>query len=170
MTPKSMLRLPAAGSALSEFTDGKFHTVLQDSGKYSHAERILLCSGKIAHELRAEREKRNDTETAIITVEQLYPFPEEELAEILDSYSQTKNVVWVQEEPANMGALSFVRPYLDQLTDRAKVSTVRRSTSASPATGSAKAHAVEQSAYRKTRFCFSVILIYCRFNVSCAYL
>ncbi|MCC6954424.1 MAG: 2-oxoglutarate dehydrogenase E1 component [Deltaproteobacteria bacterium] len=152
MTPKSLLRAPSACSPLSELTDGSFQTVLRDHDRYHHAERLLLCSGKIAHELRAEREKRGDNNTAIVCLEQLYPFPEAELADVLDTYTRAKNIVWVQEEPANMGALSFVRPYLEQLADVRKVSTVRRSESASPATGSHKAHELEQRAIIKLAF------------------
>lgn len=146
MTPKSMLRLPAATSPLSEFTSGRFKNVIGDDTAYDSASRVIICSGKIVHELRTERTKRETKDTAIITLEQLYPFPETELAEELSRYENVKNVIWVQEEPANMGALFFVRPYLDQLADRGTVSTVRRSASASPATGSAKAHELEQKA------------------------
>lgn len=145
MTPKSALRLAAATSNSSECINGEFYKVMGDDPKFDRAERLLLCTGKIAHELRAEREKRGALDTAVITIEQLYPFPEEQLAEVVDRYHEATSVVWVQEEPANMGALSFVRPYLDQLSDR-KISTVRRSASASPATGSAKAHELEQRA------------------------
>ncbi len=146
MTPKSMLRLPAAGSQLVEFETGSFQNVIPDLLPPEKITKVILCSGKIVHDLRAEREKRGLTDTAILTLEQLYPFPEHELEDVLSAYTGMKNLVWVQEEPANMGALSFVRPYLDQLADRGKVSTVRRSTSASPATGSYKAHDMEQKA------------------------
>jgi len=146
MTPKSMLRLPAATSDLSMLTSGRFENVIGDTEEFNKAERVLICSGKIVHELKAERQKRGANDTAIITIEQLYPFPETELARELSRYGNLKNVVWVQDEPANMGALFFVRPYLDQLADRGTVSTVRRSASASPATGSHKAHELEQRA------------------------
>ena len=146
MTPKSMLRLSAACSQVAEFEADEFLNVIQDPMPTDDVSKVILCTGKIVHDLRAEREKRGLKDTAIVTLEQLYPFPEHELEEVLSKYTQMKNLVWVQEEPANMGALSFVRPYLDQLADRGTVSTVRRSTSASPATGSHKAHELEQKA------------------------
>jgi 2-oxoglutarate dehydrogenase E1 component len=152
MTPKSMLRLPASCSPLPVLTDGKFETVFPDEDKFHHAERILVCSGKIVHELRAERGKREDNETAIIAIEQLYPFPEEELAAELEKYSRMRTITWVQEEPANMGALSYVRPYLEQFADLSQINAVRRSASASPATGSHKAHELEQKSIIKLAF------------------
>jgi len=151
LTPKSMLRAPAACSKLSELTEGRFQTVIGDAA-VTNAERILICSGKIAHELVAERTKNNDTKTAIIRLEQLYPFPEDELAAELSRHPNATGVVWVQEEPANMGALSFVRPLLERMVPDHKVSTVRRSASGSTATGSPAAHAMEQQALLKLAF------------------
>jgi len=151
-TPKSILRLPAALAQLQDLSEGRFHSVIEDDESFLGAERILLCSGKIVHELRAERKKNNHTDTAILTLEQLYPFPEEELEAILEKYSACRAIVWVQEEPANMGALSYVRPILERIAGERGVTTVKRSTSASPATGSAKAHAMEQEALIKFAF------------------
>ncbi len=108
------------------------------------AKRILLCTGKIGHELRAERQKRNDSSTAIVFLDQMYPFPEAELAAELERHSAARDIVWVQEEPANMGALSYMLPRLKRMADDRPVLSVKRSASASPATGSAKAHEVEQ--------------------------
>jgi 2-oxoglutarate dehydrogenase E1 component len=105
---------------------------------------VLLCTGKIGHELRAERAKREDNETAIVSVEQLVPFPSRELAAEFGQYSNAKEFVWVQEEPANMGARAFMMPRLRRLLDGRPLRSVRRSASASPATGSAKAHDIEQ--------------------------
>ena len=152
MTPKSILRLPAACSDISELTNGSFRPVLEDSDVFANATRVLVCSGKIAHELRAERKKLDIQDTAIITLEQLYPFPAEELAQAIAKYPEAATVVWVQEEPANMGALAFVRPLLEELAGGRPVTTVRRAESASPATGSAKAHAIEQEALLKFAF------------------
>ena len=146
MMPKSMLRAPAACSDIEVFSNGTFETVLEDQPGFDEADRVLLCSGKIAHELRAERKKRKDTSTAIITVEQLYPLPELELQQVLSRYPKTKSLIWVQEEPANMGALGYIRPQLERLANGRKVTKVSRSASASPATGSPKAHALEQEA------------------------
>ncbi len=150
-TPKSMLRAAAACSQLSDLTQGKFQNLMPDSA-VTDATRILLCSGKIAHELTAERQKRKDTTTAILRLEQMYPFPEEELQAELARYPNASTIIWVQEEPANMGPLFFVRPIIERLAGGRKVTTVRRSASGSPATGSAAAHALEQQALLKLAF------------------
>ena len=108
------------------------------------AKRILICTGKIGHELRTERQKRKDMSTAIIFLEQMYPFPEAELTAELERHSSARDIVWVQEEPSNMGALFYVLPRLKRIAGERPVLSVKRSGSASPATGSAKAHEVEQ--------------------------
>jgi 2-oxoglutarate dehydrogenase E1 component len=143
MTPKSMLRNPAASSPLADLTSGRFQTVIPDRGDGSAA-RVLLCTGKIGHELAAERKKRKDNSTAIVFVDQLYPFPEAELSAEMDRHKAAREFVWVQEEPANMGALAFVLPRLERLARGRAVLSVKRSASASPATGSHKAHEMEQ--------------------------
>jgi 2-oxoglutarate dehydrogenase E1 component len=142
-TPKSMLRHPLAVSPLAELTRPRFLPVLGDTEVHS-ASRVLVCTGKIGHELREERQRRQDRSTAIIFLEQLYPFPEEELAAELARYPQAREIVWVQEEPANMGALSYVVPRLHRLAGGRAVRSIKRSAAASPATGSAKAHELEQ--------------------------
>jgi len=143
MTPKSMLRSPDATSPISEFSIPRFQTVIADQ-EIEAGRRVLVCSGKIGHELRAERRKRKNTSTAIVVLDQLYPFPEQELAAELAKHSG--EIVWVQEEPANMGALFYVAPRLRRLFGSGRsVRTIKRSASASPATGSAKAHALEQN-------------------------
>jgi len=142
-TPKSMLRHPDASSAIEDFTHKKFQNVIPDN-EVGEAERILICTGKIGHELRAERKKRKDTTTAIVFLEQLYPFPEQELAAELDRHGKEADIVWVQEEPANMGALFNMLPRLRRIAGDRPVLSVKRSSSASPSTGSAKAHEVEQ--------------------------
>jgi len=142
-TPKSMLRHPDALSPLEELTEQKFLNVIPDS-EVRDAKRILLCTGKIGHELRTERQKRKDLGTAIVFVEQMYPFPEAELTAELERHRSAREIVWVQEEPANMGALSYMLPRLRHITEDRPVYSVKRSASASPATGSAKAHEVEQ--------------------------
>ena len=108
------------------------------------ADRVLLCSGKIGHELAAERKRRKDSATAIVFIEQLYPFPEKELDAVLGDYAEAREFVWVQEEPANMGARGFVMPRLERMLNGKRLRSVKRSASASPATGSAKAHELEQ--------------------------
>jgi 2-oxoglutarate dehydrogenase E1 component len=142
-TPKGMLRHPAAESNREEFAAGKFLPVIPDQ-EIKNAGRLLLGTGKIIHELRAERKKRNETSTAIVSLEQLYPFPEQELLQELERHSGAREIVWVQEEPANMGALFFVMPRLRRIARQTPVRSVKRSASPSPATGSAKAHEVEQ--------------------------
>jgi 2-oxoglutarate dehydrogenase E1 component len=142
-TPKSMLRNPVASSSLAHLTAPRFQNVIPDAGDGS-AKRVLLCTGKIGHELAAERKRRKDTSTAIIFLEQLYPFPEAELAAEMDRHANARDFVWVQEEPANMGALAFLLPRLERLARGRGVLSIKRSASASPATGSHKAHEMEQ--------------------------
>ena len=142
-TPKSMLRHPDAASQLADFATDRFLNVLPDNSVTS-PKRLLVCSGKIGHNLRVEREKRKITDTAIIFLEQLYPWPEEEMQAALDQHPGATEVVWVQEEPANMGALSYVMPELRRMVRDRAVLTVKRAASASPATGSAKAHDMEE--------------------------
>jgi 2-oxoglutarate dehydrogenase E1 component len=142
-TPKSMLRNPAASSSLAELAAGRFQPVIPDRGDGT-AVRVLLCSGKIGHELLAERKRRKDASAAIVFLEQLYPFPEVELAAEMDRHVSAREFVWVQEEPANMGALAFLLPRLERLARGRAVLSVKRSASASPATGSHKAHEMEQ--------------------------
>ncbi len=142
-TPKSMLRHPDALSPLEDLTHQRFLPVIPDS-ETQDAKRILICTGKVGHELRTERQKRNDSNTAIVFLEQMYPFPEAELSAELERHAAARDIVWVQEEPANMGALSYLLPRLKRIANGRPVHSVKRSASASPSTGSAKAHEVEQ--------------------------
>ncbi len=142
-TPKSMLRHVDASSPIGDFRHKKFCNVLPDT-EIGEAERILVCTGKIGHELQAERKKRKDNSTAIVFLEQLYPFPEQELADEFARHGESGDIVWVQEEPANMGALFNMLPRLQRIAGNRHVLSVKRSSSPSPASGSAKAHEVEQ--------------------------
>lgn len=142
-TPKSMLRHPDASSPIEDFTHRGFLNVIPDT-TVGEADRILICTGKIGHELQAERKKRKDTSTAIVFLEQLYPFPEQELIAEFDRHGKHADIVWVQEEPANMGAMFNMLPRLKRIAGERPVLTVKRSSSPTPATGSAKAHDVEQ--------------------------
>ncbi len=142
-TPKSMLRNPAASSTLADFAAPRFRNVIPDKGDGS-AERVLLCTGKIGHELEAERKRHPENAPAIVFVEQLYPFPEDEVAAEMDRHAKATEFVWVQEEPGNMGAHDFIIPELERLSRGRPVLSVNRSAAASPATGSAKAHEMEQ--------------------------
>ena len=146
-TPKSMLRLKAATSAVDDFTQGTFQPVLTDpSGPPSEqVERVLLCTGKVFHDLVAARAKREDTRTAILRLEQLAPLPMAELKEALAGYPAEASLTWVQEEPANQGAWTFVAMGTFGQLDGRDLHSVTRPASASPATGSGKVHAEEQA-------------------------
>ncbi len=143
-TPKSMLRHPDALSPIEELNRPAFQNVLGDTTA-RNTKRLLLCTGKIGHDLRVEREKRGAHTVAIVMLEQMYPWPEAELTAAIDAHPGAREIVWVQEEPENMGALQFVMPRLRRLVrDGRPVLSIKRSAAASPATGSAKAHEMEQ--------------------------
>ncbi len=142
-TPKSMLRNPDASSPVASFELPRFQNVLPET-EVQQVKRLLLCTGKIGHELRIERAKHKDSTTGIVFLEQLYPWPEAELTAEIARHPDAREIVWVQEEPDNMGALSFVVPRLRRLFPERKVLSIKRSAAASPATGSAKAHDLEQ--------------------------
>jgi 2-oxoglutarate dehydrogenase E1 component len=142
-TPKSMLRHPDANSPIANFTHQRFLPIVPDTGAVD-ATRILVCTGKIGHELRMERQRRKDQGAAIIFVDQMYPFHEAELKAAIDQHPNAREIVWVQEEPANMGALFYMMPRLRHVAGDRAVLSVKRSASASPSTGSAGAHEVEQ--------------------------
>ncbi|AKT51419.1 multifunctional oxoglutarate decarboxylase/oxoglutarate dehydrogenase thiamine pyrophosphate-binding subunit/dihydrolipoyllysine-residue succinyltransferase subunit [Arsenicicoccus sp. oral taxon 190] len=149
-TPKSMLRLKAAASAPEDFTTGTFRPVIPDRTGVDPAAvtRVLLCSGKVYYELDAARQKAEDSRTAIMTVEQISPFPAKELAAALATYPEAE-IVWVQDEPANQGTWPYVALTAPELLSRhGETRTFRlvsRPASAAPSTGSSKAHAVEQA-------------------------
>jgi 2-oxoglutarate dehydrogenase E1 component len=144
-TPKSMLRNPEASSPIETFSTPKFQQLVLDM-EVRDARRILIASGKVGHELRAERRRRKDDSTAIFFLDQLYPLPRKEITAALEAHPNAREVIWVQEEPRNMGPFSYVFPRLDQLVQARglRLRSVKRSASASPATGSAKAHELEQ--------------------------
>jgi 2-oxoglutarate dehydrogenase E1 component len=142
-TPKSMLRNADASSQLADFAAPHFLNVIPDNSVKA-PRRLLVCSGKIGHNLRVEREKRKDNTVGIIFLEQMYPWPEEEMQAALDQHPHASEIVWVQEEPANMGALFHVLPQLRRMAGDRPVISVKRSPSPSPATGSAKAHDLEE--------------------------
>jgi 2-oxoglutarate dehydrogenase E1 component len=146
MTPKSLLRLPQATSTLADLATGRWYPVLDDStiADPKEVRRVLLCSGKVYYDLLAEATKHSKR-PAIIRLEQLYSFPEAELKPILGRYSNATELVWVQEEPQNMGAWSFVEPRLERaLPTGMKLSYVGRPERASPAEGYPAAHSLEQ--------------------------
>ena len=146
-TPKSLLRHPLATSAIDETATGRFHRVLPDPDGLvgPTVQRVLLCSGKVYYELLAHRRELARKDVAIIRVEQLYPFPKQALSSLLEAYSAGTRVFWVQEEPENMGAWPFMRlKFGERLLGRHPLSGVSREESASPATGSASSHRLEQ--------------------------
>jgi 2-oxoglutarate dehydrogenase E1 component len=139
-SPKSLLRHPAVVSPLKEFTTGAFQEVLDDATVAAKdVKRVILCSGKIYYDLLETQGKRKTKDAALVRVEQLYPFPDKQLAAIFKKYKDAK-VLWVQEEPANMGALSFIQRMLPGMS----MEFISRKASASPATGYSKVHKAEQ--------------------------
>ncbi len=138
MTPKSLLRTKESYSPIDEFSDGGFRRVIGDSRVTSGARRVVLCAGKVYYDLL----KAQPDDVALVRVEELYPFPAEELNEVLAPYGDAE-LVWVQEEPANMGAWRFMSRYLFVAAGRSSRGIYRKE-SASPATGNPKTHVREQ--------------------------
>ena len=147
MTPKSLLRHPRAVSQLEELTEGQFQRVIPDrEANPADVKRVLLTSGKVYYELEAARREGERQDVAIVRLEQYYPLSLDLLEEALSPYADGTTVVWVQEEPRNMGAWSFLLLRLSrQLFGRWPLECVTRPESASPATGSAAAHKKEQA-------------------------
>ncbi len=146
-TPKSLLRHPRVVSSLDDLANGRFERILPDNlGERSKdITRILLCSGKIYFELEQAREKLNRPDVAILRVEQLYPLPDDTIHFALRMYKEGTPAIWVQEEPANMGAWQYLRVrFCHKLVGRFPFSAISRPASASPATGSHSAHKKEQ--------------------------
>jgi 2-oxoglutarate dehydrogenase E1 component len=140
-TPKSLLRLPACTSPLNDLIDGKFREILDDDlSNKNDISKLVFCSGKIYYELLEDRTKREDKKTAIIRLEQIYPFPTKQLDEILMNYPSAEKFIWVQEEPENMGPWPFISSVFTQKT----LKIISRPPSGSPATGSSKFHVMQQ--------------------------
>jgi len=150
MSPKSLLRNPAAVSPIDELTAGKFHPVLSDGTIADPAavRRVLLCSGKVFYDLAEARASRRTADVALVRVEQLYPLNTAELREALAPYPASVEVLWVQEEPRNMGAWPHIRDALGEAVRGfdARTSVVARPASPSPASGSATRHKLVQQA------------------------
>ncbi len=146
-TPKSLLRLPEATSALSEFTTGRFQRVIPDvSGSAGKdVTRVLLCSGRVYYDLERHRRELQRSDVALLRLEQFYPLPDDCLRSALAPYRDGTPVMWVQDEPANMGAWQHLRArFGERLFGRLPFSGVSRDASASPATGSGSCHKLEQ--------------------------
>ncbi|RJS26105.1 2-oxoglutarate dehydrogenase E1 component [Corallococcus sp. H22C18031201] len=149
MSPKSMLRRPEATSKLDELATGTFREVIADKGDPAKVTRLLLCSGKVYYDLVKARDERKDESIAIVRVEQLYPFPFDELAGLVAKMPKLTELFWVQEEPQNAGAWHFALPLLlDLVAPRTqspvKIGYIGRAAAASPATGFPKTHEYEQ--------------------------
>jgi len=148
MTPKSLLRLPAASSSIDDLSNGGFQPLIDDAeiSNREAVKRIVLCSGKVYYDLVDARRKSEDRSVAIVRLEQLYPFPLQSIREMLASYANANELVWAQEEPQNMGGWTFVQERLENLLSNCqRPRYVGRSASASPATGSYSIHQREQS-------------------------
>ncbi len=144
-TPKSMLRAVATRSPLADFESGSFQSVLDDRVDPTLVTRVVLATGKVAHEALAKRDEVAASNVAVVRVEQLYPWPRDAVDEVLARYANLQEIVWLQEEPENMGAWPFVhRQFHDQFRGQS-VRHVARAESASPATGSGLVHTAEQA-------------------------
>ncbi len=147
MSPKSLLRHPKAISTPSEFTGGQFQPVIPATAP-AQARRHIFCSGKVYYELLAELERTNVSDVAITRLEQMHPFPDNQVREEVQRFAGA-TTVWLQEEPKNMGAWTFVSPRFDEVLSAvtsdpcARIQYVGRAASASPSTGSAKVHQLE---------------------------
>ena len=146
MQPKSLLRLPAAMTRLEELSSGGFQSVIDDAvveGRRDDVRRLVLCNAKMYYDLLASRQEGADV--ALVRVDELYPWPGDAVAEIVDRYPNLEDVVWAQEEPKNMGAWSYVSPQLRVATgNMLTVRYIGRPERASPAEGYSKAHEEEQ--------------------------
>jgi 2-oxoglutarate dehydrogenase complex dehydrogenase (E1) component-like enzyme len=155
-TPKSLLRHAKVVSTVDDLTRGVFEPLLDDStaGEAAAVRKILVCSGKIYFELAAARDERKAADTAIVRIEQLYPFPEAEFAEVLARYPAAGEVVWAQEEPRNMGAWAFVRGWIQPMVQaqHRQIGYAGRPESSSTAPGSLKRHNEEQAALIEQAF------------------
>jgi multifunctional 2-oxoglutarate metabolism enzyme len=155
-TPKSILRNARAVSHLEDFTQGSFREVIGDSNADagSKISRVLVCSGKVYYDLLAAREERGAGHVAIVRLEQLYPFPVDQVSDMLQRYSPSAEVIWVQEEPRNMGPWRFVQEHMNFVlqSSRRTLHYAGRPEAASPATGSAKQHNQELAEFIDAAF------------------
>jgi 2-oxoglutarate dehydrogenase E1 component len=157
-TPKGLLRHPLTASSPGEFTSGGWQSVIDDQslpGKKKDVKNLTLCSGRIYVDLVTSELRKDNPDDAIVRVEQLYPFPKKELEEIVAEYPNMARVIWVQEEPLNMGAWNYLRPHLRQLVeDRFTLHYVGRPESSSPAEGSTTLYRINQQSLIEQAFDF----------------
>ena len=153
MSPKSLLRHKEAISSLEDLAEGRFHNVLDESDELDNAKvrRIIICSGKVYYDLRAARRERELDHIAILRLEQLYPFPEAEMLQVLESYPNIEDAVWCQEEPMNQGAWYASQHHMRRIIHRHKVDVylryIGRDASAAPAAGYMALHLEQQEKF-----------------------
>lgn len=149
MSPKSLLRHPLAVSTMEELADGTYHNMIDEIDEInpSDVKRVVFCSGKVYYDLLEQRRKSEQTDVAIVRVEQLYPFPHAEMDAIVEKYKHVTDFVWCQEEPQNQGAWYCSQHHFwNSIPNKAKLTYAGRKASASPAVGYASVHAKEQQA------------------------
>jgi 2-oxoglutarate dehydrogenase E1 component len=156
LTPKSLLRHPAVASTPRDLAEGRFQSVIDDDDARTRAKgikRLILCSGKVYVDLITSERRQTSTDVAICRVEQLYPYPKGALTKVFAGYPALREVVWLQEEPENMGAWEFMRPLIDEtIGDRCPLRYIGRARSASPSEGSAAWHQLNQKALVEQAF------------------
>jgi len=148
-TPKSLLRAKPAHSRIDELTNGTFQELLDDpfvdAAAARAVKRVVICTGKVSHDMMAARDAA-EAPLAVVRAEQLYPWPGDALAEVLRRYPNARDLIWLQEEPENMGAWNFAKGRLyERHGDDYRITRISRPESGSPATGSASIHAQEQA-------------------------
>jgi 2-oxoglutarate dehydrogenase E1 component len=155
LTPKSLLRHPLVASTPRELAEGRFRTVIDDEearGRAADIRRVIVCTGKVFVDLVGSDKRAAARDLAICRLEQVYPVPAQNLRGMLDGYAKAEEIVWVQEEPENMGAWDFIRPHLQEAAGGRPVRAIARPRSASPAEGSAARHARQQQALIEKAF------------------
>jgi 2-oxoglutarate dehydrogenase E1 component len=150
-TPKMLIRHASCVSSFEDFVEKSFQEVLEDPTPPSSPTRVLFCSGKVFYQLLQERLERKDATSLIVRVEQLYPFPEQQISQVLKNYPQIQKWYWVQEEPKNMGAWTYIEPRLSKILQSAPI-YVGREESASPAAGSHALHKRQYESFMKQVF------------------
>jgi len=148
ISPKSLLRNPDASSKITELTSGSFQCVIDDDCQKDNVKKIILCSGKVFYDIKKQQNLSEKDDIAIIRIEQLYPFPYDDLEAILNTYPNVDEIVWCQEEPANQGAWFSHRHRIQRVLDRLKnnleITLVSRPAAAAPAVGMMKLHLKQQ--------------------------
>ncbi len=156
MSPKSLLRHPDVASSARELSEGKWNPIIEDERSQEDPDRIrrlVFCSGKVYVDLRNDDQWESATHAAVVRIEQLYPVAVDQLEKIVDQYPNLEEVVWLQEEPENMGAWDYVRKVLESaLDDRCPLFHVSRPPSASPSEGSTAIHNLNQHNLVKMAF------------------